>query len=122
MALKPYTETQKTRIVNNVIKACADIEALNKTGYSFIYTACGFIAHYNLNGFIGYYKRYSLEQDLADNARMNMWNNFQPSDDNYEYYMSRKDIYQRILARLAAGQFMRDHLVFVHIQDNVRVH
>lgn len=117
MSLKPYTETQKTRIINNIIKACADIEALNKTGYSFLCNASGFIAYYNLNGFKNYYSGVSLVEDIENNARFNMWNNFREGDPNYDYYMSKKDIYQRILGRLVAGQFMRDHFLVVHIGD-----
>lgn len=118
--LKPYTENQKRLIVNNIVSACADISKLNNTGYKFISLASGFIAHYNLNGFKAFYSdsgRESLVQDITDNAKSNMWDNFKPTDDNYEYYMSKKDIYQRILGRLAAGQFLRDHFLVVSISD-----
>ena len=115
MSIKPYTENQKRLIVNNIVKACYDIEELNNTGYKFIYLASGFIAHYNLQGFKDSYSDGSLLSDIQDNARANMWNNFKPSDDNYDYYMSRKDIYQRILGRLVAGEFMRDHFQIIHI-------
>jgi hypothetical protein len=108
-------------IVNNIVKACTDIEYLNTTGYKFIYLASGFIAHYNLNGFKAYYSDHSLKRDIELNAKSNMWNNFIPSDRNYDYYMSKKDIYQRILGQLVAKdeldaiQFMRDHFQIIHI-------
>ena len=124
--LKPYTERQKTLIVNNIVKACSDIEYLNSTGYKFIYLASGFIAHYNLNGFKAYYSGHSLKRDIERNAKANMWSNFTPSDRDYDYYMSKKDIYQRILGHLVASdvlkvqfddpmQFIRDHFTVIHI-------
>ena len=55
MSLAPLTERQKVLIVSNVVKACKDITLLNKTGYNFLYLASGFIAHYNLHGFIDFW-------------------------------------------------------------------
>lgn len=101
--LTPYTEKQKALIVNNIIKACNDINKLNSTGYKFINLASGFIAHYNLHGFIDYYQNNSLKHDIINNARMNQWNNFLPSDKNYHYYMSKKSVYNSILERLNNG-------------------
>jgi hypothetical protein len=100
MSIAPITEKQKSLIVANVVKACSNIEKLNGTGYKFLYLSSGFIAHYNLGGFIGHYREYNLERDIFDNVRMNQWNNFSPTDSNYEYYMSRKDVYNRILRKL----------------------
>lgn len=94
----PLTPRQQDLIVSNVLKAVRDIELLNKTGYNFLYLASGFIAHYSINGFKGHYTSHSLEEDILANARSNMWYNFGPSDENYAYYMSKKDVYQRILA------------------------
>ena len=98
--LKPYTERQKTIIVNNVVKASKDITKLNKTGYKFLYLASGFIAYYNLYGFIAYYQEYDLKQDLIHNQRQNQWSNFKPGDLNYDYYMSKADIYNKILSKI----------------------
>lgn len=94
------TEKQKTLIVNNVVKACSDIEKLSKTGYNFLYLASGFIAHYNLQGFISTYSDGSLKRDIIENARNNQWANFRESDRDYDYYMSKKDVYNRIVAKL----------------------
>lgn len=104
MSIAPLTEKQKSLIVANVIKACSDINKLNSTGYKFLYPSSGFIAHYNLGGFISHYREYNLERDIFDNVRMNQWNNFNPSDSNYEYYMSRKDVYNRIVRKLELEQ------------------
>ena len=98
--LTPPTERQKTLIVNNVVKACTDINTLNKTGYNFLYQAAGFIAHYNLYGFRDYYTRESLRDDIISNAYINQWNNFRPNEQHYEYMMAKKDVYNRILAEL----------------------
>ena len=95
--LVALTERQKTLIVNNVVKACSNIEDLNSTGYNFLYQASGFIAHYDLYGFIANYKEDSLKADILRNTRANEWRNFHPKDENYEYYMSKADVYTRIV-------------------------
>lgn len=96
--IAPLTQRQQDLIVSNVLRAVKDIEKLNKTGYNFLYLASGFIAHYSINGFKGHYTTYSLEKDILDNARSNMWLNFGPGDENYLYYMTKKQVYQRIIA------------------------
>jgi hypothetical protein len=100
MALKPLTPMQQTRIVNNVVKACSDIEQLNSTGYKYLYLCSGFIAHYNLYGFINYYSNSNLKRDILNNERFNMWTNFKPEDRDYDYYMSKAQVYQRIIKAL----------------------
>ena len=106
MSIAPLTERQKSLIVNNVVKASDDINKLNKTGYNFLYLANGFIAHYNLQGFKshyddeGFFTQANLKQSILDNQRSNQWDNFHPSDVNYDYYMSKKDVYNRIVAKL----------------------
>jgi hypothetical protein len=96
--IAPLTQRQQDLIVSNVLKAVEDIEQLNKTGYNFLYLCSGFIAHYSINGFKGHYSSYSLEEDILANARANMWYNFKPGDNDYEYYMTKRAVYQRILA------------------------
>jgi len=94
--MTPLTERQKTLIVGNVVKAVKNIEALNKTGYNFLYLAQGFIAHYDINGFKGAYSDGSLKCDILDNAGANMWRNFRPGDSDYEYYASKAATYRMI--------------------------
>ena len=96
--MKPLTENQKTRIVNNVLRAVKDIHKLNKSGYNFLYLASGFIAHYNMYGFIANYTNNSLRDDILQNAEANMWRNFRPGEGGYEYYQAKADVYKRILA------------------------
>ena len=95
------TEKQKSLIVNNIVKACDDIEKLNGTGYKFIYLACGFIAHYNIHGFKAHYSEYDLTRDILSNARSNQFDNFKPGDQNYHYYKSKTDIYNKIVDKLS---------------------
>lgn len=100
--LKPLTEKQQTLIVNNILKACKDINALNKTGYNFIYLASGFIAHYDLYGFKDYYSRHSLRDDILEFAEENQRGHFLKGEYAHEYYMSKKNTYNRIVHALAA--------------------
>jgi len=95
--MQALTERQKTLIVNNVVKAVKNIDNLNKTGYNFLYLASGFIAHYDLYGFIASYTGQSLKQDIISYAGQNQWNNFRPGERDYNYYMAKKDVYNRIL-------------------------
>jgi len=96
----PYSENQKNAIVKNVVAACSDIELLKPFSYKFLYLCSGFIAHYNFYGFVEFYRDYSLREDIIENARANQWMNFRPGDEHYDYYMSKKDIYNRIVAAI----------------------
>lgn len=100
MSIKPLTPATQKRMANNVIAACRDIRKLNKTGYSFLHLANGFIAHYDLHGFIDYYSDGGLRNDIMENRSMNMWNNFRPGEQNYDYYMTKRDTYLMILEGL----------------------
>ena len=101
MALAPLTERQKTLIVSNVVKAVKNIDNLNKTGYKYLYLCSGFIAHYDLYGFIAHYSDRSLKQDIISFAGQNQWKNFRPGERDYDYYMSKADVYNRILEKIA---------------------
>ena len=98
--MEAITEKQKILIINNIVKACDDIEKLNGTGYKYIYLANGFIAHYNLQGFKGHYTGSSLSRDILNNESSNKWLNFREGDRDYLYYKSKADIYNRIVAKL----------------------
>lgn len=100
MALAPLTERQKALIVSNVVKACKNIDNLNKTGYKYLYLCSGFIAHYNLYGFIASYTGETLKRDILSYAGQNQWKNFRPGESDYDYYMSKADVYNRILAQI----------------------
>jgi hypothetical protein len=100
MALTPLTERQKALIVSNVVKACKNIDNLNKTGYKYLYLCSGFIAHYDLYGFIASYTGETLKRDILSYAGQNQWKNFRPGESDYDYYMSKADVYNRILAQI----------------------
>jgi hypothetical protein len=101
MALTPLTERQKALIVSNLVKACRNIDNLNKTGYKYINLCSGFIAHYDLYGFISAYSEpNSLKRDIISYAGQNQWRNFHPGERDYDYYMSKADVYNRIVAQI----------------------
>lgn len=101
MSLTPLTRRQQDLIVSNVVKACKNIDNLNKTGYKFLYLASGFIAHYDLYGFIATYSQPgSLKRDIISYAGQNQWNNFRPGERDYDYYMSKKEVYNRIVSEI----------------------
>jgi hypothetical protein len=61
----------------------------------------GFIAHYDLYGFIAHYSTpNSLKRDIISYAGQNQWNNFRPGERDYEYMMAKKDVYNRIIAQI----------------------
>jgi hypothetical protein len=98
--MTPLTERQKSLIVSNIVKAVKNIDNLNKTGYNFIYQCSGFIAHYDLYGFIASYTGETLKQDIISYAGQNQWRNFRPGERDYDYYMSKADVYNRIVAEI----------------------
>jgi hypothetical protein len=98
--LTKLTDRQVKMIVKNVIAACKNINDLTKIGYNYLYLASGFIAHYNLGGFINYYSRVSLVNDILKKERNNRWDNFRIGDENYEYYHQKGEIYSLIIAEI----------------------
>lgn len=96
--MTPLTERQKAMIVSNVVKATKNIDNLSKTGYNFINLCSGFIAHYDLHGFIASYTGTSLKRDLISYAGQNQWNNFRPGERDYDYYASKRAVYNKILS------------------------
>ena len=102
--IKPFTPRQQTMIANNIVAACQrDIGCLTKQAYNFISGCSGFIAHYNQGGFISHYREVdSLARDILDNKRFNQWSNFRPGERDYEYYMSKRELYNKIVKELEA--------------------
>jgi hypothetical protein len=94
-----FTERQQYLIAKNLIKAATiDIESLNKTAYQYISGCCGFIAHYDREGFISSYGTpQNLRHDIVHNAKANQYNNFRPNDVNYDYYMSKRNVYEMVV-------------------------
>ena len=99
--LKPITPTERKNIVRNILAACVDIDKLNGPGYRFIMNCCGFIAHYDINGFKSAYAApESLAIAIRSNARFNQWANFRPGERDADYYHSKRDTYNMILGGL----------------------
>ena len=125
--MKPMTQREKELTSKNILAACKDITKLNKRGYDFINMASGFIAHYNLQGFIAYYSEHSLQEDIERNAKANQWTNFRAGERDADYYHAKRDCYNMILGGLVARhaldeqfgypmKFLRDHLTIIHIK------
>jgi hypothetical protein len=96
--LVPHTEAEKLHIINAVKRAVVDPTKLTKKAYSFLHLANGFIAHYNKGGFISHYEAPGkLKDAILERQNSNQWSNFRENDKDYAYYMSKKDIYNRIV-------------------------
>ena len=98
--MTPLTTRQKALIVSNIVKAVKNIDNLNKTGYNFIYQCSGFIAHYDMYGFIASYSGESLKRDILSYAGQNQWRNFRPGERDYDYYMAKADVYNEIVSQI----------------------
>jgi hypothetical protein len=97
MAIKPCSPEEEQKIIRDCVKAAGDITSMSNRAYDFLYLSSGFIAHYDKGGFMAYYEEPgSLKKDILYHQRDNQWGNFHPRDDNYDYYMQKKKIYNAI--------------------------
>jgi hypothetical protein len=106
MSIPLLTLRQADLIVSNVAKVVStgNSEHLSNSAYRFLYLSSGFIAHFNLHGFRAEYSNVAdLKNDILRNQRNNQWNNFRPGEANYQYYMQKKDIYNRICKAISNG-------------------
>ena len=106
MALSTYTERDEALIVKNILAAATEsICKLSSKSYTFLSLCSGFIAHYNKEGFIENYSNYAgeLRRDILQYQRQNQWLNFRQGEENYEYYMQKKSMYNAICLGLKAG-------------------
>jgi hypothetical protein len=102
MAIQALTDKEQNLILKNVVAACRDIGKLNKRGYTFLYLASGFIAHYNLDGFKqAFGNGAALRRAILSNQQNNQWRNFKEGEKNAEYYFSKRDVYNAICAAIA---------------------
>ena len=75
-----------------------DMNRLTRRAYLFIMTASGFIAHYDIHGFRNEYSNvYSLCGDIMKYQDSNQFTNFHKGETNYDYFMQRKEIYNKIV-------------------------
>lgn len=101
------TEGEKNRILRSfgLTFLTQSFDEFNKYAYNFIHIASGFIAHYNIHGFIeNYGSTHALAKDILNNKSSNQWNNFHKGEKDYEYMMQKKEIYNRI-CEFANGNF-----------------
>ena len=97
--IEPLTQRQQVLILNSFKRVFSknDSNYLTQQAYKFISLAYGFIAHYNLGGFRCEYEDVnSLKRNILRNKEMNQWSNFRPGEENYDYYMSKKELYNKI--------------------------
>jgi hypothetical protein len=67
--------------------------------------ASGFNAHNNLYGFMNAYSEPgALEKAIRANGWCNQWLNFRPGERNYEYYQSKRMVYNAVLDGLVGDQ------------------
>lgn len=97
--MKLLTKRQETMIINNIVEACKDITKLKKYAYNYLYLCSGFIAHYDLYGFIDFYKENSLLKDLIQNNNANLWENFTVKDKDFAYYNQKRQIYSKAIKK-----------------------
>jgi hypothetical protein len=104
MEIEPYSPEEEQKIIRDCIKAARDIESMTGRAYDFLYSADGFIAHYDKYGFMEHYgEPGSLKRDIFEYQREKQWGNFHPKDENYDYYMQQKKIYNTICDCLKQG-------------------
>jgi hypothetical protein len=97
------TNRQTDLIVSSLRKVfqTGDTQHLSKSAYNFLYLCSGFIAHYNLYGFRDEYQDVSyLKRMILANVSNNQWNNFRAGERDYDYYMQKRDIYNRIVEEI----------------------
>ena len=93
------TLEKKNKILNSFKKVFKhkNINFLTKDAYNFIMLASGFIAHYNVYGFKDVYQDVEeFSNEIKKHKQFNQWTNFYPGERDYEYYMTKKEIYNSI--------------------------
>ena len=106
MSISLYTPRQVDLIVSSVRKVMStgNAEHLTKLAYRFLNLSSGFIAHYDLFGFRDYYSNVAdLKLAILRNQANNQWRNFRPGERDYDYYMQKRDIYNRICEAISDG-------------------
>jgi hypothetical protein len=97
------TESEFNAIVKNIVSYCnGKNKRLTKPAYQFISCASGFIAHYDVYGFMREYNGKQLTRAIIRNHGGNQWRNFTPLDKDYLYYMQKKALYNAIYDKLLA--------------------
>jgi hypothetical protein len=102
---KKWATIKTNSIINNLKKIIKtnDIDHLTKSSYNFFYLLSGFIAHYDLQGFKGYYNNVTnFLNDLKNSSDIKNPNYyiddkfFQKDDYSKDYYTSKSETLQAI--------------------------
>jgi hypothetical protein len=102
--IKPHSIEEEEKIIRDCVKAASDIQSMTDRAYNYLYLANDFIAHCDKYGFMEFYsEKNSLKNDMLRFQNHNQWANFHPKDDNYDYYMQKKKIYNEICNCLKQG-------------------
>jgi hypothetical protein len=104
MASKLFSPEEERKIISDCVKAANNIHTMTKKAYHYLYLCDFFIAHNNQLGFMeNYSEPGSLKQDLFSYQKDNQHYNFHPGEENYEYYMQHKKMYNMICDCLKQG-------------------
>jgi hypothetical protein len=95
--LEPFSVEEERRIIRDCVEAANNIDNLTDKAYRFLKHSIGFIPHYNRLGFMMCYREPgSLKRDILEFQYQNQWGDFRPGEQEYEYYMQQKNIYNKI--------------------------
>ncbi len=102
--LHPHTPDKVTRIINNILEACRDISCLSLESYRWLNMKAGFIAHFDLEGFIEEYQTcQNLRENILANQIHNTCCNRSRKDKEYAYYLQQCEMYQQIVEALISN-------------------
>jgi hypothetical protein len=99
--LKVLEAQEQEKLIKAIARSIRDTSKMDQDAYRFVSCASGFIAHFNLHGFIYEYQdKNALRDAMIRNLKTNQWNNFSPRDRDYDYMMQKKHIYNEALRRV----------------------
>jgi len=106
------SKDDETFIINTLTNASTiDIDSLTSMAYKFIHLSSGFIAHYSLMSFKDHYQiAGNLGDEILANQKRNQWNNFNPGDNDYEYMMQKKKIYNIVCENIKEYRRTLSHM------------
>ena len=95
------------KITANILDAVQDIHKLNTSGYRFLQSMSGFIAHYNINGFKEYYTEHDLKTDILNSMDIKRKERY--IDDKFfterdkDFYQSKYNVLNNLELKLNHG-------------------
>lgn len=114
--IKPISKTTQNKIVKNLkdIQSSQNMELLNKPTYDFVMNLSGFIAHYDIFGFIdNYHQNYQpigyFFTELSNSYEIRrperfIQDSFFSTGENSSYYKSKYDLLVRIKKEVLGEQ------------------